>query len=180
MAGSYRVRYKRGDIEVEVESTDKNYVAQKLEELLNLRTGAPTPVKQAKPKPSSQPATPSPATADEELDVAVLVTAIHEDPNFDSIEKHILEKRSIDARVLLCFEFAHRVGYLQMSTGDVERVTDELGVKIEAPNVAKAIRNRLKKYLSAGRARKKGIKTPYKINRAGRNAFEKILRGESL
>ena len=35
MSSSYRVHYKKGDVEVEVESSDKDYVDQMLQKLLS-------------------------------------------------------------------------------------------------------------------------------------------------
>ena len=41
MSNNYRVHYKRGDLEIEVESTDKNYVDQMLHKFVPLSPEPP-------------------------------------------------------------------------------------------------------------------------------------------
>ena len=57
MSSSYRVHYKKGDIEVEVESSDKDYVDQMLQKLLSSQASQSSPGELAKknrrvPKPT--------------------------------------------------------------------------------------------------------------------------------
>ena len=40
--GSYRVRYKKGDLEVEIESTDKAYVEEMLEKIRKAKALKPS------------------------------------------------------------------------------------------------------------------------------------------
>ena len=52
MRNNYRVHYKRGDLEIEVESTDKNYVDQMLHKLVPPSPKLPEPPRKGKGKRS--------------------------------------------------------------------------------------------------------------------------------
>ena len=55
MSNSYRVHYKRGDLEIEVESTDKNYVDQILHKFVPLSPTPSEPPRKGKGKGKGQP-----------------------------------------------------------------------------------------------------------------------------
>ena len=55
MSNNYRVHYKRGDLEIEVESSDKNYVDQMLHKLVTASPKPPEPPKKGKRKGRGQP-----------------------------------------------------------------------------------------------------------------------------
>jgi hypothetical protein len=50
MSSSYRVHYKKGDIEIEVESSDKDYVDQMLQKLLSQQVSQSSLAEPAKQK----------------------------------------------------------------------------------------------------------------------------------
>jgi hypothetical protein len=52
MSNNYRVHYKRGDLEIEVESTDKNYVDQMLHKFVPLSPKPPESPRKGKGKGS--------------------------------------------------------------------------------------------------------------------------------
>ena len=52
MSNNYRVHYKRGDLEIEVESTDKNYVDQMLNKFVPLSPKPPGPPRKGNRKGS--------------------------------------------------------------------------------------------------------------------------------
>ncbi len=184
MSSNYRVHYKKGDVDIEVESTEKDYVDQMLNRLLTL-----TPIKTATPPSgSSRRLNKTRVTGSNNdeadvtkpaIDVAGIVARIHESDEFDNLEKHILNKASQLPRVLLAFKFAHDSGHHTLTTGDVEAITDQLGIKISQANVSHCISDN-KKYFTAGTVRKKGAKVPYKINRQGALALTKVIAGEKV
>jgi hypothetical protein len=183
MSNNYRVHYKKGDTEIEVESTDKNYIDAMLAKLIELQPKVHVPGPGKKKK--QQRGAPVRATADaaegEELmiDVPTIVKNIHESDSFEQIEQNILNKKSQLGRVLLASYFAHQVGQEHLTTGDIEDITDELGVKIAQSNVSHCIADN-RKYFTAGTTRKKGAKVPYKLNRQGANTFEKLLKQQKV
>ncbi len=181
---SYRVHYKKGDVEIEVESTDKDYVGQMLQKFLppqapKIPAGKPAKQKGKPPKIGRRHPQGKEAVANEEetmIDYAAVANAVHESDKTEDIQKNILNKRDNLGRILLSFHFAHEAGNEYLTTGDVEKITDQLRIKISQPNVSGCVaKNR--KYFSAARARRRGAVVPYKLNRAGEQAYEKLIAG---
>ncbi len=161
MTSSYRVRYSRGDIEIEVESSEKEYVDAKLAELLKLKLVELAPkaesesasTKPIRRKRTSQVAhatnTPDAQNDASAVTVTALVDAIHQAANFSEIETNILKKRNQLGRILLCFYFAYKqFDQAALTAKQVEEVPDRLGNQIKDTNVSKIIRGRAKLYLT--------------------------------
>lgn len=113
-----------------------------------------------------------------DVDVTLLITnKIKDSDEFEEIEKEVLDKNSVTNRVLLPFYFCYKYFPEQgLTSGDIEKITNGLGVRVRTPNVSKAITNSLLKYLAGDSSRKKGKPVVYKLNRKGFNYFESILK----
>ena len=183
MTNSYRVRYKNGDLEIEVESSDKSYVDSKLSELIG-KDVKPVVKQHGKPKPT-KPAKRKAEKAvgkDEErsVDIPTLVDAINESDNHGKIEENILNKSSRLGRIILCLYYANEVLESPfLTTGDIEKITNQLGIKLSSQNASKAIKNS-QKYFTADQVRKSGAIMKYKLNRKGISAFATLLKDEKL
>ena len=160
MANVYRVRYKKGDLELVIESSDKEYVDQKLAELWK-------PGNEEKQTNSTGLSRNHLLNDTDERNgeygpqipegvLVALIASINEAENYEDIAKNILDKADRTARILLCYYFAskHPMDPPLTST-HVERITEHLGVRIASPNVAKVIRGGAGRYLTADRVRKK-------------------------
>jgi len=182
MSNNYRVHYRKGELDIEVESTDKNYVDSKVAELLasSSRSSYPQKIESAGP-PLSRVRKEKPASEGEsakpEIDVAGVVAKIQDSDKTESIEKNILNKAGRLPRILLVFQFAHEHRIDFLTTGDIEDITDQLGTKISQSNVAHCIADN-RKYFTAKSVRRRGAKVPYKINRQGELALDKFIAGE--
>jgi len=112
------------------------------------------------------------------IDITLLiVNKIKDCEEFEEIEKEVLDKNSIPNRVLLPFYICYKYFPEQgLTTGNIEKITEELGVRVRTPNVSNAITNSLWKYLAGDSSRKKGKAVVYKLNRKGVNYFESILK----
>ena len=180
MTNNYRVRYRNGDLEIEVESADKAYVDSKLSELLEKDV---KPAIKTKTKTKSiKPKTRKPVNNEEEnsVDVPTLVDAINESDKHENIEKNILNKPSQINRIILCLYYASEVlDPPCLTTGDIEKITNQLGVKLSSQNAAKTIKAN-QKYFTADQVRKVGAIIKYKLNRKGISAYGHILNGEKL
>lgn len=99
MSGNYRVRYRNGEFEVEVESSEKSYVDSTLKELLEKEgvhstktsSASKTSTKKKKPVGKSNSA-PEVNSENNEVDIAKLVSAINDADDHENIEKNILMK----------------------------------------------------------------------------------------
>lgn len=94
----------------------------------------------------------------------------------DQIEKEILDKTSMPGRILLPFYICYKYFPQQgLTTGDIEKITSDLRVKIQTSNVSNAISESLHKYLEGNSTRVKGRVIIYKLNRKGVGYFELLL-----
>lgn len=178
MGNNYRVRLKKGEQEIEIESTDKNYVDSKLNELLPKfpqLTDKSTTSKSRK-KTTVKPEVEKDSTVDSKFNADALVECIHEFENYLDVEQNIIEKKGMLQKIMMCMYFAKDLfdpPYL--TTGQVEATTDQMGIKIGMANAGAKIRKNLK-YFSKGK--KKGRTVLYKLNLPGEKAFEKFMKGE--
>ena len=181
----YYVKYKRGDLEIEIKASDKEFIDQLLERLTSevLPTQSP-PLERSsitpKVKPKRKPVEKEASTdGDSKVDYAKITNLVHEFEEYSAVEENILNTNNRLGRILLAFKFAHEAGYPTITTGDVERITDQLGIKISTSNVSHAIKGN-RKYFASDTAVKKGTVVPYKLNRQGEQAFDKCKTGEKL
>lgn len=185
MANIYRVRYKKGDVELDIESSDKEYVDRKLAELCQVEdtqnrvnNGERTRRKEkTRERDDTSGSDGNARVADSVL--ADIVASVSDADNYEDIGKYVLDRPNRTARILMCYYFAHKHPTdPALTSTNVERITKQLGIGIAAPNVAKVIRRGVSKYLMADRVRKRGFAVHYKINRRGIAIFEKIVSGQ--
>jgi hypothetical protein len=111
--------------------------------------------------------------------IAEIVNKIKNHTLSEKIDKNILDKKDMAGKILLPFYICYKFFPNQLLTsGDIEKITDQLGVKIKTPNVSKAITGSLLRYLATDSTRVKGKATPYKLNRKGVKYFESILSSQ--
>ncbi len=104
-----------------------------------------------------------------------IINKIGECEESELIESKILDKRNMEGKILLSFYVSCK--YFKnawLNTGDIERITSKMGIKIDVRNVTNKIKE-LRTYLESGSTRKKGQPTPYRLNRRGKKRFEEIL-----
>jgi hypothetical protein len=178
---NYRVHYRKGDVDIEVESTDKAYVNEMLAKLLatsptlSEKHGARR-VQRRQTRSTAHDAAGGKESDQTSVDVPGVVADIHDADNYADIEKHVLNKRAELPRILLVCHFAHEHGHAWLTTGDIEALTDQLGMKISQANASNCI-SANRKYFTAGTVRKKGTKVPYKINRQGKLTLDEYVAG---
>lgn len=96
----------------------------------------------------------------------------------ESIQKCVLDKKGVKERILLCFYISHK--YFKnawLSSGDIEEITSDLGVKIDKRNASNYLKD-LRQYLESGAVRERGQPTPYRLNRKGVQRFNEILHAK--
>jgi len=108
--------------------------------------------------------------------ILLIINKIKNCEEAEKIEKEILDKTSINGRVLLPFYICYKYFPQQgLTTGNIEKITSELRVKIQTSNVSNAITDSLQKYLEGNSTRVKGKAVFYKLNRKGAKYFEALL-----
>lgn len=108
-----------------------------------------------------------------------IVNKIGDCDEADLIQRHVLDQRGAEGRVLLPFYIANKYfNNAWLTSGDVEKVTSDLGVKIHLKNVTNYLVT-YRKYLESNAVRKTGQPTPYRMNRSGRKRFEEIINAKT-
>lgn len=179
MADNYRIKYKAGDFEVEVESSDKAFVESKIKELLqDEQTSKPNTSKKIPERKSSSSSSASSSTSSGKssgIDIVAVVNEINDFDKYKIIEEKILKKSNQLNRILLVFYFANKVkSGGSITTGDVAKITDQLGIRITSANAASNIKNN-SKFFASETVRKRGAVVKYKMNRKGIEEFESII-----
>lgn len=158
---------------------------EEVQQLLQVYTegGSKSPVK----KPSSRRASAkrsSGAAASPKapsVDAARVVNAMKDSDDWDAIEKNVLDKPDQLPRILLPLYSVKT--YLkedqELTSGDVHRITKELGVPVKTPNASAVLSGSGSKYVMAGRSRSRGVPVGYKLSRKGETHFKSLLYPES-
>src|ERR1051325_6178251 len=114
MSEIYRVRYKRGDIELDIESSDKEYIDKKLAEIQSSTVAVATANVRAQRGNRSKGSTKTITSVDESLSVqahdsmlAAIIATINDAEDYDVLAKRVLDQSDRTARILMCFYFAH-------------------------------------------------------------------------
>lgn len=110
--------------------------------------------------------------------VLSIVNKIGDCEESEVIQQKVLDKKSMEAKILLCFYISYKYfNNAWLTTGDIEKITSDLGIKIDVRNVTNKMK-KIKKYLESGTTRRKGQPTPYRLNRQGIKRFEEIIHAE--
>ena len=106
----------------------------------------------------------------------LIVNKIKECEESEKIYAQVLTKISLPTRVLLPFYICYKYFPEQrLTTGDIEKITSELRVRVKVPNVSKAVVGPLQKYLAGDLTRGRGKASRYKLNLKGAKYFESLL-----
>lgn len=108
--------------------------------------------------------------------ILLIVNKIKGCEESEKIDAQVLNKISLPARVLLPFYICYKYFPEQgLTTGDIEKITSQLRVRVKVPNVSKAVAGSLQKYLAGDSIRGRGKTSRYKLNLKGAKYFESLL-----
>jgi hypothetical protein len=112
-------------------------------------------------------------------DIAAIVARIKDCDEAEQIEARVLNQKNVLNRVLLCLWIAHRdfSPTMGLTSGDIEKITDQLGVKVGISNASTILAGRAKSFVSGDTVRKQGGAVHYRLNRRGVQQFESVLTG---
>jgi hypothetical protein len=108
-----------------------------------------------------------------------IVQTIKSCDEFEAIEKHILDRTSVVDRTLLPLLIVHKHfgNAFGLTSGDINRVTTELGIPIAAPNIANTLAGSASRYVVGDKLRKKGSAVRYKISHRGLQYLQAVISG---
>jgi hypothetical protein len=107
-----------------------------------------------------------------------IVNAIKNDERWSDIETKVLDNRSELPRILMVGFFAQQTEQPEVTTADIQSVTDELAVRIRVSNAANSLKTGAGRFFASDRVRKRGQQVRYRLNRAGEREFLRILDAE--
>lgn len=99
----------------------------------------------------------------------------------EDIERQILDRASQVDRTLLPLYVVHehlgnRFG---LSSGEVSKITTDLGVPVSQPNASRTLSGTATKYVVGDKVRRKGQAVRYKLSRRGVQYLKALIAGES-
>lgn len=143
----------------------------RLAQLYSSPNNGPRPATAARP-------TNDDSTNADDIDIPALVGLIKDCDDAELIEQRVLNQRSALNRVLLPLYISHKhvSEMLGLTSGDIEKITDQLGVKVSVSNASNILSNQAKSYVTGDAVRKKGAVVRYRLNRRGVQYFEELLR----
>jgi len=113
--------------------------------------------------------------------ILAIVNKVGDCAESEEIQNKVLDQKSMETKILLCFYISFKYFKNEwLTTGDVEKITSGLGTKIAVGNVSNKIKSKLRQYLESRSVRKKGLRTPYRMNRKGVKYFESILNSKEI
>lgn len=132
-------------------------------------------------KPSPTPATAqTPENADGDTDhLAQIINQIKNCSEAEKIEAQILDQTSQVNRALLPLYIAHEYmkGHRGLTTGEISKVTKDLGTPISGANVSHTFAGSAMRYVMTRGIRKRGQPTLYSLNRRGVQYIKSVLAG---
>lgn len=113
--------------------------------------------------------------------ILAIINKIGDCAESEEMQSKVLDQKSMEAKILLCFYVSYRYFKNEwLTTGDIEKITSGLGAKIAVGNVSNKIKSKLRQYLESRSVRKKGLRTPYRLNRKGVKYFESLLNPKAI
>jgi len=120
-------------------------------------------------------------TADSAPDLSGIVNLAKNCDDAEHIESRILDRASQVDRTLLPLYIVHE--HLQnafgLSSGEISKITADLGVPVSQPNASKTLSGTAAKYVIGDRVRRKGQLVRYKLSRRGLKYMQAVIAGKS-
>lgn len=139
-----------------------------------------TPRKQGRAgSPRKQAPQVTPAAAERDLSQIINLTKTCDEA--ESIEQHILDRSSQVDRTLLPLYIVHEHlgNAFGLSSGEVTKITTDLGVPVSQPNASRTLSGTAAKYVIGDRVRRKGQPVRYRLSRRGLQYVQAVIRGTS-
>ncbi len=107
-----------------------------------------------------------------------IVNLIKECEESEDIEQNVLDKASEVNRVLLPLYIVHEYmeNSIALQSGEISKITKELGVLVSQPNVSSALSDTASRYVIGDRPRKARQAVKYKLNRRGLKYMKEIIK----
>lgn len=114
-------------------------------------------------------------------DLADIVNIVKNCDEAEALEKNILDRASQVDKTLLPLYVVHEYkgNKFGLTSGDISKITAELGVRIKIQNVSKTLSTTASRYVMGDKVRKMGQSVHYKLSRRGLLYMKEIISGKS-
>ncbi len=120
-------------------------------------------------------------TSDEQRDLNRIVTLAKDCEEAQTIEEQVLDRTAQVDRTLLPLYIVHE--YLDnafgLTSGEVKKITTDLGIPISQPNASRTLSGTASKYVIGDKVKVKGQAVRYKLSRRGVKYMKEVLSGKS-
>lgn len=120
-------------------------------------------------------------TSDERRDLNQIVTLAKDCEEAQTIEEQVLDRTAQVDRTLLPLYIVHE--YLDnafgLTSGEVKKITTDLGIPISQPNASRTLSGTASKYVIGDKVKVKGQAVRYKLSRRGVKYMKEVLAGKS-
>jgi len=129
-----------------------------------------TPLKR-QPRPAEKEGSP--------VDLASILKIAKDCEDADKIEKQILDRTSQVDRTLLPLYIVHEHlnNCVGLTTGEISKITKNLGIPIATPNVSHTLSGTASRYVMGDKLKKRGQPVRYKLSRRGVKYVKAVLEG---
>ena len=112
-------------------------------------------------------------------DLAEIINLIRNSNDAEIIEATILDRTSQVNRVLLPLYIVHEHmnNSFGLTSGDISKITVNLGIPIQSPNVSNTLSGTASRYVMPDKVRKQGQPVRYKLSRRGVKYLTSVIHG---
>jgi hypothetical protein len=117
--------------------------------------------------------------SDDRPNLNQIVTITKDCDEAEAIEKQILDRPAQVNRTLLPLYIVHEHldNAFGLTSGDVKKVTTDLGIPISQPNASRTLSGTASKYVIGDKVKVKGQAVRYKLSRRGIQYMKEVLAG---
>lgn len=119
--------------------------------------------------------------SDEQRDLNQIIALAKDCDEAEAIEKQVLDRTAQVDRTLLPLYIVHE--YLDnafgLTSGEVTKITTNLGIPISQPNASRTLSGTGSKYVIGDKVKVKGQAVRYKLSRRGVKYMKEVLAGRS-
>ncbi len=157
-----------------------------VKQLLEFYGGGGSPIQQRpagkrKVKKKTKTAASGKSGADENIELSEIVNLVKTCDEAELIETQILDRTSQVDRTLLplYIVYEHLDNSHGLTSGDISRITTDLGIPISTANASRTLSNTASKYVIGDKVRKKGQPVRYKLSRRGIQYIKGVITGNA-
>ena len=114
------------------------------------------------------------------IDLAEIVNLVKTCEESENIEVEIVDKSGLVNRVLLPLYVGHehKANEFGLTSGEISKVTKDLGIPISTQNVSSRLSGAAKSYVVGDKVRRRGQAVRYKLTRKGIKYLKSVLAGK--